>query len=233
MKSILSLLLCACCLSAGCGPSRQPQSEAKADTPASAPIAFTDVTEAAGIAFKWGHGTRSPLTNLETFGCGCAFWDFDQDGWLDVLLVGEPKSALFRNIEGERFENVTAQVGLDKHQGLWKGCAVGDVDSDGWTDVVITGYNKILVLKNVRGKKLSDITTSTGIRHAGWGSSAGFADLDRDGDLDLCFGNYVKFDSSEQQFCEMTPGVKSSCPPNVCVAPPRARRRLLHEVRTP
>lgn len=110
--------LCTSFALSGCPalPVDRTQKEASA-----APIRLRDVASEAGLRFSWGHDGRSPLTNLETFGCGCAFLDFDSDGWQDILLVGEPRSALFRNPGNGTFADISAASGLDRYTGLWKG----------------------------------------------------------------------------------------------------------------
>jgi hypothetical protein len=185
-------------------------------TPSSQEIAFRDVTRDAGISFAWHPNPNRPLRILDTFGCGCAFLDFDQDGLLDVFLVGEPRCALFRNLDGRHFEDVSARIGLTGHTGLWKGCAVGDFNNDGFPDVLITGYRRLLLLKNDQARRFLDVTGAVGLppdNQLKWGSSAGFADLDGDGSLDLVTLNYVVFNEHTPQLCELTPGVKSGCRP--------------------
>jgi hypothetical protein len=179
-------------------------------------IRFENLAERAGLSFAWRANPRRPLRILDTFGCGCAFLDFDLDGWLDVLLVGEPACALFRNDGRGRFANVSSLTGLDRHRGQWKGCAVGDYDGDGYPDVLLTGYRRLALLRNVRGAGLQNVTVAAGLREDNqghWGSSAGFMDLDGDGDLDLVLLNYVVFNEKTPQLCELSPGVKSGCPP--------------------
>lgn len=185
-------------------------------TPAPHAVRFTDMAQRAGLRFAWKPNPKRPLRVLDTFGCGCAFLDFDQDGLLDILLVGEPRSALYRNVDGQRFEDISQQVGLHRHTALWKGCAVGDFDGDGYPDILLTAYRRLLLLANARGKTLRDVTQAVGLppdNHLNWGSSAGWMDLDGDRDLDLVVLNYVVFNEKTPQLCELTPGVKSGCPP--------------------
>src|ERR1051326_5693856 len=74
-----------------------------------APGLFRDVAAEAGLNFRWGHGGKSPLTIIETMGHGCAFLDYDQDGWMDILLVGNNRLALYHNDHNGRFTDVTPQ----------------------------------------------------------------------------------------------------------------------------
>src|SRR5690242_14799553 len=116
-------------LSAGCGD--KPATGAAAATPTPP---FRDVTEAAGIHYRWTIDGKRPLNILQTIGNGCAFLDYDGDGNLDILLVG-PKLALYKGDGKGHFTDVTREVGLDALKGNFLGCAVGDYDNDGYPDV--------------------------------------------------------------------------------------------------
>lgn len=173
-------------------------------------VQFEDVAEQVGLNFRWRPQPR-PLRSLEAFGCGCAFLDYDNDGWQDVLLIAKPRVALFRNERG-RFANVTARTGLDRPQGDWKGCAIGDYDGDGWLDILLTGYRRLALLKNQQGTTFTDTTFAAGLSPTNrnhWASSAGFMDLDANGTLDLVVLNYVVFNETVKQYCELRPGLKS------------------------
>ncbi len=178
-------------------------------TPTPAPL-FRDVAAQMGIRHRWGHSGRTPLSALDTFGCGCAFTDLNDDGWADLLLVGEPTCSLYINQHGRAFRDATAAAGLDRLRGPWKGCAVADVNQDGRQDILLTGYNRLALLyQDAEGSFTPAV--GHGISEKGWGSSAGFMDLDGDADLDLVIGHYVIFD---REFCELAPGVISGCPPH-------------------
>lgn len=180
-----------------------------------AEISFSDIATERGIRFTWPEQPR-PMRALEAFGCGCAAFDGDNDGWQDVLLVGAPHPALFRNAGGGIFENVTAASGLKSLDGDWKGCAIGDYDGDGLLDVLLTGYHGLALYRNRGGLQFEIATEMAGLdpaNHGHWGASAGFMDLDGDGWLDLVIVNYVVFGPESQQYCEYTPGVRSGCTP--------------------
>jgi enediyne biosynthesis protein E4 len=216
----LSLLATVPLISAGCGHRAAGQRERVAPRePPVATLRFEDIAHEAGIHHRWGHNGKTPLTNLESFGTGCAFWDYDGDGWLDVLLVDEPNCRLYRNRTSaggrERFEEVTEVTGLSRVRGPWKGCAIGDWNADGHLDLFLTGYYKVALLANVAGKRVVDVTLRSQIRHHGWASSAGFADYDGDGDLDLYVGNYVQFGPKSVQHCTFPGGAVGGCPPQV------------------
>ena len=202
-------------------------------------IAFAEVARERGLLHVWPRQPR-PMRLRESFGCGCAAFDYDNDGLQDVLLVADPHPVLFRNAGGS-FENVTARAGLAfaeanrqvaagrrrsrmrlrlpdgrSHSPVWTGAAVGDYDGDGWLDVLLTGYHRLALLKNDSGKAFIDVTADAGLDPANrghWASSAGFMDLDGDARLDLVVLNYLEFGPASRQYCELAPGVVSACPP--------------------
>ena len=174
---------------------------------------FVNVATSAGLHYHWEAPTRRPLTILDTIGNGCAFLDYNNDGNLDILLVG-PKLALYQGDGKGHFTDVTALVGLNSLSGHFLGCAVGDYDNDGYPDIYITGYQTGILLHNVGGKRFVDVTRTSGILPSSWGTSAAFTDIEGDGKLDLYVGNYVRFDASSQQYCQ-TNGVETSCPPGI------------------
>lgn len=177
------------------------------------PIHLEDVTQQAGIQFTLGHAGRSPLTILETAGGGCAFLDFDNDGWSDILLVGPYNLALYRNRRDGTFEDVTAQSGLDPHR-YWMGCAVGDYDGDGLPDIFLTGYRCYALYHNEGKGRFRDVTPQSGIEGLDWSMSAAFADFTGTGRLDLFVAQYVLFNQHTPQLC-VVGRVHSACGPEI------------------
>ena len=178
-------------------------------------LSFVDVAEERGLRYRWPEQPR-PMTALVAFGAGCAAFDGDNDGWQDVLLVGDPSPALFRNVGGGRFEEVTLESGLKGVTGHWTGCAIGDYDGDGLLDVLLTGYHQLALFKNVGGLRFELVTETAKLdpsNHGYWGASAGFMDLDGDSWLDLVILNYVIYGPDSQKYCEYSPGVRSGCAP--------------------
>lgn len=179
-------------------------------------VVFEDVVQKVNLTHIWPQQPRPMRTN-EAFGCGCAAFDFDGDGWQDILLVADPHPVLYRNLEGVKFRDVTESMGLIRTgTDDWTGCAVGDYDGDGWMDLLLTGLHRLALYRNLAGQRFEETTVLAGLdpgNHNHWGASAAFMDLDRDGWLDLVVVNYVVFGPESKQYCEMRPGVKSGCPP--------------------
>ncbi|GAB5513880.1 CRTAC1 family protein [Rhodopirellula baltica] len=164
---------------------------------------FTDITEAAGISFVHNNGATGDKLLPETMGGGSAFFDFDNDGDQDLLLINsmdwswdEPSdrgntSALYRN-EGGKFVDVTKGSGLDVEL-YGMGVAVGDYDQDGLVDVFISAVGTNRLFRNVGEGKFEDITETAGVggEEDRWSTSSGWFDYDNDGDLDLFVCNYV------------------------------------------
>ena len=167
------------------------------------PLPFTDVTDQAGIDFVHHTGAYGERLLPETMGGGAAFFDYDNDGDQDLLLVdsapwpwrdAEPSSGsrLYRNRGDGVFDNVSASAGVDAPV-YGMGVAVGDYDDDGYMDVYLTAVGRNRLLRNVRGERFADATDAAGVGGAqdAWSTSAAFFDSDGDGDLDLFVCNYV------------------------------------------
>jgi enediyne biosynthesis protein E4 len=168
-------------------------------------IPFTDITRQAGIDFVHTSGGTGLKPLPETMGSGCAFFDYDNDGDPDLLLINSapwpwdsprpplPTMALYRNDGRGNFENVTAGSGLDVSL-YGMGVAVGDYDNDGWTDVFVTAVGKSRLFRN-DGGRFVDVTATAGVggSDTDWSSAAGWFDYDRDGLLDLFVCNYVQW----------------------------------------
>lgn len=172
---------------------------------------FTDITEQVGITFVHNNGATGDKLLPETMGGGVAFFDFDNDGDQDLLLINsqdwpwdEPSerantSVLYRNDAGE-FVDVTAGSGLDVPL-YGMGVAVGDFDNDGWVDVFITALGENRLFRNRTDGKFEDVTESAGVAGAKeqWSTSSGWFDFDNDGDLDLFVCNYLRWSREYDQ----------------------------------
>lgn len=166
-------------------------------------VTFTDVTEKAGLRFQHVNGAIGKKWLPETMGSGCAFLDYNNDGWQDILLINgdtwdphgkHARMALYRNNRNGTFTDVTEEAGLDiPLYGM--GVAVGDYDNDGYDDLFITTVGKSRLFHNVpngrHGRKFVEVTAMSGIADTGWSTSAAWLDYDRDGKLDLFVCHYV------------------------------------------
>ncbi len=196
---------------------RPPTLEAPPAPADAAPgVRFVDRTEASGLsAFQHRSGTPDKRYIVETTGSGVALWDFDRDGRLDVYLVNgstidalargapAPPAALFRNVGGGRFEDVTTATGTGNER--WgQGVCAGDVDNDGFEDLYVTnvGVNRLFVSQRPAANgdpqhglaRFEDRATAAGVAVDGWSTGCAFGDYDGDGWLDLYVAGYVVFD---------------------------------------
>jgi enediyne biosynthesis protein E4 len=207
---VLGLLVCF--LGSGCGS--KPNVIAPQDSVASpsTSIRMVDIAQQAGLNYQWVISGKRPLNILQTIGNGCALFDYNNDGNLDILLVG-PKLALYKGDGHGHFTDVTHEMGLDKFHGHFLGCAVGDYDNDGYEDIYVTAYQGGLLLHNEHGKYFTDATLNSGIKPQPWATSAAWVDLYNDGRLDLYIGNYIVFGpNTNPQLCDIH-GVMDGCGP--------------------
>jgi hypothetical protein len=205
------------------GPESQPKNDEHTPLAGySGPIEFTDVTEAAGIRFTHNSGAFGKKYLPETMGSGCAFLDYDNDGWQDILLVNsmnwpERKSArsfpkLYHNDRKGAFIDVTREAGLSVEMyGL--GCAIADYDNDGLVDIYITCLGPNRLFRNLGGGKFADVTANAGVGDPGFSTSAAWLDYDKDGKLDLFVCNYVEWSIEKDLHCTLDGKNKSYCTP--------------------
>ena len=189
------------------------------------PIRLTDVTQAAGIDFTHSHGGSGAHNYIETMGPGCAFVDYNQDGWLDVLLLqGAPlpdyqgarplHPALYRNNRDGTFTEASGSLGLDQDV-YGVGVAVGDYDNDGWPDLFVTALHGNHLLHNEKGERFLDVTKTAAVKGQDMSTSAVWLDYDLDGHLDLFVGRYMDYDLMTNPHCKDAQGRPAYCTPNV------------------
>jgi len=166
---------------------------------------FTDIGAQAGLngVVVSGHPNRADYV-IEAMGCGVAFFDFDNDGWVDIFVLsssrfGDPppgaSNRLYKNNRDGTFTDVTEKAGMF-HTGYAYGLTIGDFDNNGFEDIFVTGWPQNLLYRNNGNGTFTNTTEQAGLlsKEARFGSGCTFIDYDRDGKLDLFVSNYVSFD---------------------------------------
>jgi hypothetical protein len=184
-------------------------------------LRLVDVTRSAGLEFVHNNGAYGAKFLPETMGPGCAFLDYDNDGWLDILLIngqdwrGRARSTpkLYRNNRNGTFTDVTRAAGLDiELYGM--GVAVGDYDNDGYPDLYITAVGQNRLFRNTGRGGFVDVTNRAGLgSRMAFSTSAMWVDYDRDGHLDLFVCNYVRWSPELDVRCSLDGVRKSYCTP--------------------
>jgi enediyne biosynthesis protein E4 len=193
-------------------------------------VSFLNIARESGLNAKtiFG-GEHKNKYLLETTGCGVAFYDYDNDGWLDIFLVNgtrlegfppgqEPTNHLFKNNRDGTFTDVTAKAGL-LHSGWGQGVCIGDYDNDGFDDLFVTYFGKNVLYHNNGNGTFTDVSEKAGVAGTGkrWNSGCAFVDYDRDGRLDLFVANYIDLDLKTAPVPESGPclykGVMVACGP--------------------
>jgi hypothetical protein len=184
---------------------------------------LVDVTAAAGIEFRHNSGAYGGKLLPETLGSGCAFLDYDADGWQDLLLINgmdwpqhkrqRTTLRLYRNHRDGTFTDVTHRAGLDVEM-YGMGVAVGDYNNDGFPDILVTCVGQNRLFRNTGKGTFTDVTRSSGLDgRVAFSTSALWFDYDRDGLLDLFVCNYVKWSPEHDVFCSLDGKHKSYCTP--------------------
>jgi hypothetical protein len=188
----------------------------------SAQVTFKDITRQAGISFTHNNGATGKKWLPETMGPGCAFIDYDNDGYPDILLVNgkdwtspsKPSTLkLYHNNRNGTFTDVTVKAGLAiVLYGF--GVAIGDYDNDGYDDIFVSALGQSHLFHNNGNGTFTDVTSAAGL----WGpsefsTSAAWVDYDRDGKLDLVVANYVQWSPQADIYCSLDGVHKSYCTP--------------------
>jgi hypothetical protein len=179
--------------------------------PASPPLlpSFVEVTEKAGINFRHSFGEVKLSSIMEATGSGCVWFDYNNDGWLDLYVVSgrylegvtkfskpdgvDATNHLYRNNGDGTFTDVAAQAGVPG-KGFGMGVTAGDYDNDGFEDLYVTNWNSAILYHNNGDGTFTDVTAKAGVDNPHFGVGTAWLDYDRDGKLDLYVGNYLKFD---------------------------------------
>lgn len=210
--------------------SHPPEKSSYPPPPKSIGVSFLDVARDSGLNAKTIYGGEHKNKYLlETTGCGVAFYDYDNDDWLDIFLVNgwrlegfpkgqEPISHLFKNNRDGTFTDVTEKAGL-VHSGWGQGVCVGDYDNDGFDDLFVTYFGKNVLYHNNGNGTFTDVTEKAGVATNGkrWNTGCAFVDYDRDGHLDLFVANYIEMDLKTAPVPESGPceykGILVACGP--------------------
>ncbi len=193
-------------------------------------VNFLNVAKEAGLHAKtiFG-GEHKNKYLLETTGCGVAFYDYDNDGWLDIFFVNgtrlegftkgeEPLSRLFKNNRDGTFTDVTLKAGVGR-SGWGQGVCIGDYDNDGFEDLFVTYFGKNVLYHNNGDGTFTDVSVKAGVAGTRnrWSTGCAFLDYDRDGKLDLFVANYIDMDLATAPVPESGPclykGVMVACGP--------------------
>ena len=188
---------------------------------------FTDQTQQAGIHFKHTNGASEEKYLPETMGSGGLFFDYDNDGHIDIYLVnsgtlsGPPQpyrppdhtNVLYRNQGDGTFVDATADAGLQQNQGYGMGCLAADYDNDGDADLYLTNFGKNQLYRNNGDGTFADVTSRAGVGDGNWSVSASFGDFDLDGYLDLYVANYLDYQLETAHACFLE-GVHIYCGPH-------------------
>src|SRR5258708_12863593 len=240
--AMVPAMLCIACLMAAAGTPPK-RSGSRADIHAAkggdrTALQFADVAKTSGLRFVHNNGAFGKKFLPEALGPGCAFIDYDNDGYPDVLLVngkgwpGHERSAgsglrLYHNNRNGTFTDVTAKSGLNLDiYGM--GVAIGDYDNDGYDDIFVTAVGAGHLFHNNRNRTFSDVTCQAGLGGGNeFSTSAAWVDYDRDGKLDLVVGNYVDWSPEKDIVCTLDGTHKSYCTPeSYAGVPPRLWHNL-------
>jgi hypothetical protein len=176
------------------------------------PVTFSEVTaKASGITWVHDNAHSSERWLPETLGAGCAFFDYDGDGWMDVYLVNSGpadfytpraplKNALYRNNRDGTFTDVTEKAGVAGGT-FGMGVAAGDYDGDGRQDLYVTAYGRNILYRNKGDGTFGDVTSKAGVAAPGWSTCAVWFDYDGDGRLDLFVSSFVFYDKTQNLYC--------------------------------
>jgi len=207
----------------GLGLASGSRLDAQPQSPTGLGFRLTDVTAAAGLQFQHNTGAYGGKLLPETLGSGCAFLDYDNDGWPDILFVNGMDWAghkrrrstlrLYRNNRNGTFTDVSRAAGLDVEL-YGMGVAVADWNNDGYPDLLVTCVGQNRLFQNTGKGSFVDVTAASGLGgRTAFSTSALWFDFDRDGLLDLFVCNYVKWSAEHDVFCSLDGKQKSYCTP--------------------
>src|ERR1043165_4931845 len=204
LKRLASLLVASSLLAMPLATTAQRVSEGQ--SPA---VTFAEVPSSkSGISWTHNNAHSDERFLPETVGAGCAFLDYDNDGWMDIYLVNSGpsdfynpttplKNALYHNNHDGTFTDVTDKAGVAGGN-FGMGVAAADFDGDGWVDLYVTGYGRNILYRNNGNGTFTDVTDKAGVAAPGWSTCAVWFDYDNDGRLDLFVSSFVLYDKAAQ-----------------------------------
>src|SRR2546421_1223713 len=184
----------------------------RSSAPPKSVVTFAEVpTKQSGITWVHSNAHSSDRHLPETVGGGCAFLDYDNDGWMDIYLVNSGpsdfftpsaplKNALYHNNHDGTFTDVTDKAGVAGGT-FGMGVAAADYDGDGWIDLYVTSYGRNILYHNNGNRTFTDVTDKAGVAAPGWSTSAVWFDYDNDGKLDLFVASFVYYDKQLNVLC--------------------------------
>lgn len=236
--SVACFALMSVCLVSGCDKSQtgatktgsadtvgKPSSKTSKASSKDGELQFVPVQSQLGIQHIYHNGEESDqYTYLEAMGGGLGSLDFDNDGWVDLFFPSGGKitkdhqlqalpGALFRNVRGQSTLDVTVLAHLDTASYYSQGITVGDVNADGFADMLVTGFGGLDLFINQGDGTFVESSRAMGLIDPAWSSSAAFGDLDNDGLVDLYVAHYVDWSWANHPDCKSTANVKDICPP--------------------
>ena len=190
-------------------------------------LRFTDQTQQTGIHFKHTNGASEEKYLPETMGSGGLFFDYNNDGHLDIYLVNsgtlrpdaqfhrhpDHMNVLYHNNGDGTFVDTTAEAGLHQNYGYGMGCLAADYDNDGDVDLYLTNFGRNQLYRNNGDGTFTDVTSNAGVGDSNWGVSASFGDFNLDGHLDLYVANYLDYQLETAHACFLE-GVHIYCGPH-------------------
>jgi hypothetical protein len=194
------------------------------ERPAGAPVRFDNVASSAGLDFHHVNGASAERHLPEIMSGGGLFFDYDNDGWVDIFLVdggsladpavaGRARHRLYRNRGNGTFEDVTTRSGI-VHNQYGMGACAADFDNDGLVDLYVTNVGPNVLYHNNGNGTFTDVTRAAGVGSAQFGASCAFADVDRDGYVDLFVTNYVDARIDNNVFCgDLASRIRTYCHP--------------------
>ncbi|HVG38750.1 MAG TPA: VCBS repeat-containing protein, partial [Pyrinomonadaceae bacterium] len=175
-------------------------------------VTFEEIpAQASGLSWKHDNGRSDDRQLPETVGAGGAFFDYDNDGWMDIYLVNSGpsdfytpstplKNALYKNNRDGTFTDVTDKSGVAGNS-FGMGASAGDFDGDGWKDLYVTNYGRNFLYRNNGNGTFTDVTEKAGVAAPGWSTCATWFDYNNDGKLDLFVSSFVFYNKAQNIFC--------------------------------